>query len=319
MAAGSGGGGGGGGAGAFIYVGAAGLASCNVGSLTGGAGAAGSAGDFGGGGGGGSGLFVSASGATVTVTGAQGGNGGAGGAGATTSGAAGSPGAGITVTGTGNTILASGTVAPGTGATTSDAVDFQGGNNILDLTSATVNGSVRMTAADSTLRGTGTISDSVLINAGTIAPGHSIGTINSVFLDIRGGTYNAEIDAAAVTADLFNVTGPSVAPGGSAWITGATVNISNLAGTPAVGQTFTLLTAAPGGVSGTFTLGTLPAGVSASLSYPGGTSVVLTITAVAAPVPAGPASIPTLSEWGLATLSLLVAGGMLWQRRRGRV
>ena len=299
---------------------------CTGGVQVGYAGGAGSpfamaAGSGGGGGGGGSGLFVSASGATVTVTGAQGGNGGAGGAGATTSGAAGSPGAGITVTGTGNTILASGTVAPGTGATTSDAVDFQGGNNILDLTSATVNGSVRMTAADSTLRGTGTgtISDSVLINAGTIAPGHSIGTINSVFLDIRGGTYNAEIDAAAVTADLFNVTGPSVAPGGSAWITGATVNISNLAGTPAVGQTFTLLTAAPGGVSGTFTLGTLPAGVSASLSYPGGTSVVLTITAVAAPVPAGPASIPTLSEWGLATLSLLVAGGILWQRRRGRV
>ena len=37
------------------------------------------------------------------------------------------------------------------------------------------------------------------------------------------------------------------------------------------------------------------------------------------PAPGGAASIPTLSEWGVAALSLLLAGGMLWQRRRGRV
>lgn len=299
--------------------------NCTVGAVVGGNGGAGGSvptpGSGGGGGGGGSGLLVRGNNNTITTTGATGGNGGAGGSSLADSGTGGSPGTGITITGTGNLVRVSGTVAPGTGATTSDAIDIQTAGNTVELNAATVNGSLRTTGvAGNTLRGTGTINGSVFLGAGTIAPGHSIGTLTAPFFDLRGATYNAEIDATAVTADLIDATGPSVPPGGSVWIAGATVNISNLAGTPAVGQNYTLLRAAPGGVSGTFTLGTLPAGVSASLSYPGGTSVVLTITAVAAaPAPGSAHGIPTLSQWGVAALSLLLAGGLLWQRRRGRV
>ena len=277
----------------------------------------------GGGGGGGSGLLVRGNNNTITTTAATGGNGGSGGAGIPDSGSGGSPGAGIAITGTGNTVLVSGTVAPGTGATTSDAIHIQTAGNTVELNGATVNGSVRTTGvAGNTLRGTGTINGSVLLGAGTIAPGHSIGTLTAPFFDLSGATYNAEIDAAALTADLIDATGPSVAPsGGSVWISGATLNISNLAGTPAMGQVYTLVRANPGGINGTFTLGSLPPGVSATLSYlPAGTptSVVLSITAVAPAAPAGTAAIPTLSEWGLGALSLLLAGGALWQRRRMR-
>ncbi|EER57835.1 hypothetical protein AcdelDRAFT_4594, partial [Acidovorax delafieldii 2AN] len=228
-----------------------------------------------------------------------------------------------------NTIRASGTVAAGTvGGYTASAVVFDGTtNNTLDLTAATVNGTVRAFGAGNTLSGDGTIHGALLLNNGKLAPGHSIGTITVVgTASLTGMTYNAEIDATTSTADLLWVmdSGPLGTPG-TADVTGATLNVSNLSGTPAVGQTFTVLHTTAG-ITGTFTLGTLPAGVtSASLAYPlvGGVAqqAVLTITGVTPPPPApgGAASIPTLSEWGVAALSLLLAGGMLWQRRRGRI
>lgn len=250
------------------------------------------------------------------MTGARGGNGGIGGVSAGTSGEIPAAPAAISVNGTGNTVIASGTIAPGAGPPPMPSTSGVA-TNILDLTAATVNGSVRMTAAWQHAARHGHDQRQRADQRGHHRA-RAFDRDHQLVFDIRGGTYNAEMDAAAVTADLFNVTGPSVAPGGSAWITGATVNISNLAGTPA-GPDLHSADGRTCGVSGTFTLGTLPAGVSASLSYPGGTSVVLTITAVAAPVPAGPASIPTLSEWGLATLSLLVAGACCGIAGGGRV
>jgi hypothetical protein len=288
--------------------------SCNLGTLTGGAGGAGGsagAGRGGGGGGGGSGLFVSATGTDLTVTGATGGNGGNGGAGGIANGAGGEPGAGITVTGNGNIIRVSGTIAPGVGAAIASAVTFDGTtNNVLDMTGATLNGGARLFGAGNTLRGTGSITSSLLLDNGILAPGHSIGTITVTgAASLPGITYNAEIDAAAGTADLLDVIG---APG-TATITGATLNISNLAGTPAVGQTYMVLRTV-GGITGAFTLGSLPAGVTASLSYPGGLSAVLTITGYVPPVTTG---IPTLSEYGmLALASLLAFFGLRATRRR---
>ena len=274
----------------------------------------------GGGGGGGSGLAVRANNTTITVTSAQGGNGGNGGT-SGTPGRRGGAGSGIYINGTGNTVHASGTIAPGTGATTADAINMASGINTVELTAATVNGSVRtLGVAGNTLRGTGTINGDVLLGAGSIAPGHSIGTMTMAFLDLRGGVYNAEIDAGASTSDLIHVNGPASSDPSprdkAAWIDGATLNISNLGGTPAAGQAYTLLTATHG-IYGSFTLGTLPTGVTGTLSYPTlpTPSVVFTITA--APLAAGSATaIPTLSTWGLGALSLLLAGGAFWARRR---
>jgi hypothetical protein len=105
----------------------------------------------------------------------------------------------------------------------------------------------------------------------------------------------------------------------SADVTGATIEVTYLDGSPlTVGKTYTLMKTAPGGsITGTFTLGTLPHRVSAELIQDGST-VVLRITGVTAPAatPAATTSIPTLSEWGLAALSLLLAAMVAWQGRR---
>jgi outer membrane autotransporter protein len=112
-----------------------------------------------------------------------------------------------------------------------------------------------------------------LVNAGTLAPGNSIGTI-TVQGDLSfasGSTYEADI--APASADCINVTG-ATAPAGTAhalFQTGATTWSRN----------YSLLSAA-GGLAGTtfdaLTTANLPAGFTASLDY-GAHDVLLTLAA----------------------------------------
>lgn len=169
-------------------------------------------------------------------------------------------------------------------------------------------GAVQLSAG-TTLGGHGYLG--ALSGSGTVAPGSSIGTLTVTgAADLSTSTLQAEIDAAAPAADLLAV-------GGAATLTGGTLHINNLAGTPTAGQSFTLLTA--GAVSGEF------ATVTFAQSYPGLTpSVQYTPTAVrvvfaaTAPAAGGVRGVPTLSAGGLALMGLVLAGAMAWQQRRRR-
>ncbi len=95
-----------------------------------------------------------------------------------------------------------------------------------------------------TLGGNGTIFGSV-VNAGTLAPGNSIGllTVNGNFAQV-GGVYQVEANAAG-QADRINVGGSAAIAGG------ATVQVLAAAGSYANSTTYTILRAT-GGVSGTY-------------------------------------------------------------------
>lgn len=167
-------------------------------------------------------------------------------------------------------------------------------------------GAVQLSAG-TTLGGHGYLG--ALSGSGTVAPGSSIGTLTVTgTADLSTSTLRAEIDAAAPAADLLAV-------GGTATLTGGTLHISNLAGTPTAGQSFTLLTAST--VNGEF------ATVTFAQSYPGLVqSVQYTPTAVrvvyaaAAPAGGGVHGIPALSAGGLALMGLALAGALAWQQRR---
>lgn len=58
-----------------------------------------------------------------------------------------------------------------------------------------------------TLAGNGFISGAVNISGGTLAPGNSIDSLDTGTLSFTGGTFAAEINTSALTADLVNVTG----------------------------------------------------------------------------------------------------------------
>lgn len=96
-------------------------------------------------------------------------------------------------------------------------------------------------AAAGRLEGIGAVGTTTI--AGTIAPGHSIGTltVNGNYTQAVGSTYLAEINAAGAS-DRIAVTG-------SALLAGGTVLLSGTPGAP--GTRYTLLTAA-GGVTGTY-------------------------------------------------------------------
>jgi len=91
------------------------------------------------------------------------------------------------------------------------------------------------------LEGTGAVGTTTI--AGTVAPGHSIGTltVNGNYTQAAGSTYVAEINTAG-QSDRITVTG-------SALLAGGTVVVSGAAGAP--GTRYTLLTAA-GGVAGNY-------------------------------------------------------------------
>lgn len=100
--------------------------------------------------------------------------------------------------------------------------------------------------AGGTLGGTGTITGPVTVQSGgTLAPGDSIGTLNlSNALVLQPGSAT-RIEVNAATSEHDRVQGmPSVNYGG-------TLVVSNLAGTPALGQSFPIFSAASS--SGNFT------------------------------------------------------------------
>ena len=123
---------------------------------------------------------------------------------------------------------------------------YTGGTAVLGGTLA-VNGSVTGNVAvgtAGTLGGNGTIFGNVA-NAGIIAPGNSIGTLNITgnFVQAAGSTYQVEANAAG-QADRINATG-------TAAIQGGTVQVLAAAGSYGNSTTYTIVRA-NGGVSGVY-------------------------------------------------------------------
>jgi autotransporter-associated beta strand protein len=119
-----------------------------------------------------------------------------------------------------------------------------------------VNGSIAgnvAVGAAGTLGGNGTIFGNVA-NAGTLAPGNSIGllTVNGSYTQMAGSTYQVEVNNAG-QGDRINV-------GGAAVIQGGTVQVLAAAGSYANSTTYTILNAT-GGVSGTY------AGVTSNFAF----------------------------------------------------
>lgn len=145
--------------------------------------------------------------------------------------------------------------------------------------------------------------------SGTVAPGNSIGTLRVTGnADLTTSTLDAEIDAATSTSDLLDVTG-------SASLTGGTLRVSNLAGTPTAGQTYTLLRAGSiNGQFGTVTFAQTYPGLNASVQYTA--SAVNVVFASSIPAGSGTHAIPVLSPLGLLGLSFVVGGAAFWKRRK---
>ena len=132
---------------------------------------------------------------------------------------------------------------------------YTGGTAVLAGTLA-VNGSVAGNVAvgsAGTLGGNGTIFGSV-VNAGTLAPGNSIGllTVNGSYTQAAGSTYQVEVNNAG-QGDRINV-------GGAAAIQGGTVQVLAAAGSYANSTTYTIVRAT-GGVGGTY------AGVTSNFAF----------------------------------------------------
>ncbi len=124
----------------------------------------------------------------------------------------------------------------------STGADVQSGNLAVDgtLTSPTL-----IIDLGATLSGTGTVVGAVT-NSGTIAPGHSIGTmsITGPYVQATGSTYTVEVDTTGAS-DLIDVTGSATIQ------SGATVSVLATPGHYTVGTRSTILTAT-GGVTGAF-------------------------------------------------------------------
>ena len=132
---------------------------------------------------------------------------------------------------------------------------YTGGTAVLAGTLA-VNGSIAGNVAvgsAGTLGGNGTIFGNVA-NAGTLAPGNSIGllTVNGSYTQMAGSTYQVEVNNAG-QGDRINV-------GGAASIQGGTVQVLAAAGSYANSTTYTIVRAT-GGVAGTY------AGVTSNFAF----------------------------------------------------
>lgn len=160
------------------------------------------------------------------------------------------------------------------------------------------------------LGGTGTITTATLNANGTLAPGLSVGTLNTGSLTFSSGSVLAvEIDGTG--SDRLNVTG-TVSLGG------ATLSVSSLGGYVHTPGTVYTIVANDGTepVSGRFS--GLPEGATVSgggfffkISYGGGDGNEVTLEALAVPA-------PTLSEWAQFGLTLVLAGIAVWYLRRRR-
>ncbi len=195
-----------------------------------------------------------------------------------------------TVTGSGTITALAGTTYlsgdlsgfTGTAVSTGNAALYitgtYGGNlSVADNASLTVDSAIAGTVtvgSDGILNGTGTLGGLTVSNGGTVAPGHSIGTLN-VSGDVNfaaGSTYEVEVNAAG-QSDLIVATGAATISGGAVSV------IAEPGGTYGTNTTYTILTAA-GGVTGSFSSVSLSAPFldgAVSMSYDS-TNVYVTLT-----------------------------------------
>ena len=110
------------------------------------------------------------------------------------------------------------------------------------------------------LSGNGIVGSLALLPGSTMAPGNSVGTIQVIGdLTVASGTnYQGQVDS--TVSDLVEV-------GGTATLYGGTVVVTSIGNNPALGRTFSILTAV-GGVSGSFDGLTEPAsGIAAGTRF----------------------------------------------------
>jgi autotransporter-associated beta strand protein len=144
-----------------------------------------------------------------------------------------------------------------TGATRVDA-------GVLDINGSLASSSVALNGG--TLKGHGRLGGVAVADGATVAPGNSIGTLNTGTISFAAGsTYQVETDAAG-HSDLIDVTGTASLNG--------TVQVLAAAGTYAPVTTYRILNA--GSISGSFTGVTTADAFAPSLAY-GATSVDLTL------------------------------------------
>lgn len=210
-----------------------------------------------------------------------------------------------------------GLVKTGTGRLTLSGTNTYGGGTTINAGSIFVTGSMMgpvTVNGGATFGGTGTVNGSVTVNAGgTLSPGLSPGLLNTGNLAVAGVLLE-EIEGTTLGTqyDSINVTGTVDLTAGTLVLAGAYV--------PAVGNTFTIITNdGVDAVTGTFA--GLPEGATVvfngatlQISYIGGTGNDVVLAVLAAP--AGATPIPSLSDWSLAILALLILmAGALASRR----
>jgi autotransporter-associated beta strand protein len=169
-----------------------------------------------------------------------------------------------------------------TGTTT-----VNGGKLLLTASHATATGDITVNSGG-TLGGNSTVGGAIIVKSGgSLAPGAdnvgSITTNGAVTLE-AGGTFAAEIDSSAVSADLLFANA-------AVTLTGATLNVSDVAGSPAAitaGTKLTLIDYGPNTLTGTFDGlaegATVTSGINTfTISYVDADKVTLTSTMVSSP------------------------------------
>lgn len=104
------------------------------------------------------------------------------------------------------------------------------------------------------LRGFGTVAANLVNNAGTVAPGGSVGilTLTGSYSQGAGGTLQEEISGTTLGGDFGGKGYDHLQITGDATLDGTLAIVSDPLFDPQVGQTFTVLSTSPGNVNGTF-------------------------------------------------------------------
>ena len=191
-----------------------------------------------------------------------------------------------------------GTVVIGNASNTyAGATSVSAGTLLVNGTLASGGGAVTVNGTG-TLGGTGTIARSVVVaSGGTLSPGNSIGTMTVSSIDMTGGTYFVELNGDSDIADQLIVSGAATL--GGANLTGS------VTGTFTEGETFTIVDAANGNLTGAFAQGAsvVIGGQMFGITYSGGDGGDVILTA----------AVPEPSTLGLLSIGAL---GLMRRRRR---
>ncbi|MFC7398203.1 autotransporter-associated beta strand repeat-containing protein [Chelatococcus sp. GCM10030263] len=120
------------------------------------------------------------------------------------------------------------------------ATDVVGGTLAVD---GSIASSALMVHNGARLTGIGTVGPTTVATGGTIAPGHSIGTLNFVgpYTQASGTAYEAEVDPTSTASDQVAVTG------GATLESGAVINVTKTTNAPyKLGTRYTVLTTTEG-------------------------------------------------------------------------